>query len=204
MPTKITKTKTKTKTEMEQLIPIKAQPRLLEAVIQEMQVQLAAGLPWLRSVFGKAERTQVKDQGRKFYTPSVYVGNGKYERIVPDARAWGNYAFFYLDGEERVGRSSRVRPYFDVEGEINLIVWFDLRDIEAEDDRNTESVKWMVMQVLGGMRLTAGRVELERVYEEDKEVWEHYSQREETGETNMWPYQAFRFRFKAECNSGCE
>lgn len=188
---------------MEQLVPIKNSPKLMEAVIQEMQVQLAAGLPWLRSVFGKAERTQVKDQGHKFYTPSVYVGGGKYERIVPDARSWGNYAFFYLDTEERITRSSRPRPYYDLEGELNLIVWGDIRDIEAEDDRNTESVKWQVMQVLGGMQLTSGRVELERVFEEDREVWEHYSQREESGETNMWPYFGFRFRFRAECNSGC-
>lgn len=189
--------------DMEQLIPLKNSPKLMEAVIQEMQVQLAAGLPWLRSVFGKAERTQVKDQGHKFYTPSVYVGGGKYERIVPDARSWGNYAFFYLDTEERITRSGRPRPYYDLEGELNLIVWGDIRDIEAEDDRNTESVKWQVMQVLGGMTLTSGRVELERVFEEDREVWEHYSQREESGETNMWPYFGFRFRFRAECNSGC-
>lgn len=183
--------------------PIKNQPRMMEALIQEMQLQLADGLPWLRHVFGKAERTQHKVDGHKFYEPSVYVGGGKYERIVPDAGGWGNYAFFYTDTETRVTRSSRVMPYFDVEGELNMIVWCDMRDIEAEDDRNTESVKWQVLQVLGGMRLTKGRVELERVLEQDKEVWENYSFREETGETNMWPYCAFRFRFKAECNSEC-
>lgn len=185
-------------------VPIKNQPRMMEALIQEMQVQLADGLPWLKHVFGKAERTQHKVEGHKFYEPSVYVAKGKYERIVPDARAWGNYAFFYLDGDERVTRSARVMPYYDLEGELNLIVWGDLRDIEAEDDRNVESVKWQVVQVVGGMRLTKGRVELERIYEQDREVWENYSFREEVGETMMWPYFGFRLRFRAECNSECE
>lgn len=185
-------------------VPTKAQPRLLEAVIQEMQVQLAAGLPWLGHVFGKAERTQVKDQGRKFYAPSVYVGGGKYERIVPDARAWGNYAFFYLDGVEDLKEQSRVMPYFRVEGEVNLVIWFDTRDIESVDDRNLESVKSDVLRVLGGMQLTSGRVVWNRVYEQDKEVWENYSIREESGEYMMWPFGCFRLRGQIECNSGCE
>lgn len=189
---------------MEQLVPIKNSPKLMEAVIQEMQVQLAAGLPWLRSVFGKAERTQVKDQGHKFYSPSVYIGNGKYERIVPDARGWGNYAFFYLDAGDDIGRSSRVQPYFDLEGELNLVVWCDTRDIEAEDDRNTESIKNAILNVLGGMRLTKGSVEWERVFEEDRDVWEHYSQREESGETMMWPFYGCRIKGTIRCNTGCE
>lgn len=183
---------------------MKNEPRLMDALVQEMQVQLAVALPWLAHVFGKAERTQRRVDGTKFYSPSVYVGGGKYERIEPDSKGWGNYAFFYLDDEERVTRSSRPMPYYDLEGELNLVVWGDIRDIEREDDRNTESVKWEVLQAVGGMRLTAGRVTLERVVSNSREVWENYTLREETGEFMMWPYFAFRFVFTAECNTGCE
>lgn len=81
-------------------IPIKDSPKLMEAVIQEMQVSLgdaANGLPWLDHVFGKAETTMCDYHGRKDYrVPSVYVGGGKYEQIVPDRRDWGNYAFSIL------------------------------------------------------------------------------------------------------------
>ena len=39
-------------------IPLKNEPRLMEAVVQQMQVQLGAGLSWLDHIFGKAERVE--------------------------------------------------------------------------------------------------------------------------------------------------
>lgn len=195
-------------------IPLKAQPRLFEAVIQEMQVQLGAGLAWLNHVFGKAEKTsrdydQLRQYYQKhehkdvYYLPSVYVGNGKYECIVPDRKDWGNYAFFYMEEPQEVSGGRRVPPYFDLEGTVNVIVWGDSRDIEAEDDRNLESIKNEVLNVLGGMRLTTGHVEWERVYEQDKGVFEEYSMSEMDGQYMMWPYFAFRFKGKVVCNTGC-
>lgn len=195
-------------------IPLKSQPRLFEAVIQEMQVHLGAGLSWLNHVFGKAEKTAVDhDVLRQYYQkhehketyhlPSVYVGGGKYESIVPDRRDWGNYAFFYLEEPQEVSGGRRVPPYFDLVGTVNLIVWGDSRDIEAEDDRNLESIKNEVLNVLGGMQLTTGRVEWERVYEQDKGVFEEYSMSEMDGQYMMWPYFAFRFKGRVQCNSGC-
>ena len=195
-------------------IPLKAQPRLFEAVIQEMQVQLGAGLAWLNHVFGKAEKTAVdyavlrqyyqkQEHKEAYYLPSVYVGGGKYESIVPDRRDWGNYAFFYMEEPQDLSGGRRVPPYFDLEGTVNVIVWGDSRDIEAEDDRNLESIKNEVLNVLGGMRLTTGRVEWEKVYEQDKGVFEEYSMSEMDGQYMMWPYFAFRVKGRIECNSGC-
>ena len=195
-------------------IPLKAQPRLFEAVIQEMQVQLGAGLAWLDHIFGKAEKTvcdhnvlrqyyQKHEHREAFYLPSVYVGNGKYESIVPDRRDWGNYAFFYMEEPQDMSGGRRVPPYFDLEGTVNVIVWGDSRDIEAGDDRNLESIKNQVLNVLGGMQLTTGRVEWERVYEQDKGVFEEYSMNEEFGQYMMWPFFGFRVKGRIQCNSGC-
>lgn len=193
---------------------MKAQPKLFEAVIQEMQVQMGAGLAWLNHVFGKDEKTAVDyatlrqyhqkhEQKETYHLPSVYVGGGKYESIVPDRRDWGNYAFFYMEEPQEVSGGRRVPPYFDLEGTVNVIVWGDSRDIEAQDDRNLESIKKQVLDVLGGMRLTTGRVEWERVYEQDKGVFEEYSMSEMDGQYMMWPYFAFRFKGKIVCHSGC-
>lgn len=195
-------------------IPIKNSPKLFEAVIQEMQVQMGAGLAWLNHVFGKAEKTvcdhdvlrqyyQKHEHREAYYTPSVYVGGGKYESIVPDRKDWGNYAFFYMEEPQEVSGGRRVPPYFDLEGTVNVIVWGDSRDIEAADDRNLDSIKKQVLDVLGGMRLTTGRVEWERVYEQDKGVFEEYSMFEEDGQYLMWPYFAFRVKGRIVCNSGC-
>ena len=195
-------------------IPLKSQPRLFEAVIQEMQVHLGAGLLWLNHVFGKAEKTAVDytvlrqyyqkhEHKEAYHLPSVYVGGGKYESIVPDRRDWRNYAFFYLEEPQEVSGGRRVPPYFDLVGTVNLIVWGDSRDIEAEDDRNLESIKSQVLQVLGAMQLTTGRVEWERIYEQDKGVFEEYSVYEMDNQYMMWPYAAFRFKGRISCNTGC-
>lgn len=195
-------------------IPLKSQPRLFEAVIQEIQVQLGEGLAWLNHIFGKAEKVgrdydqlrqyyQRHEHREAYYMPSVYVGNGKYESIVPDRKDWGNYAFFYMEEPQEVSGGRRVPPYFDLEGTVNLIVWGDSRDIEAEDDRNLESIKNQLFQVLGGMQLTTGRVVWERVYEQDKGVFEEYSIYEMDGQYMLWPYFGFRFKGKIECDTGC-
>ena len=195
-------------------IPLKAQPKLFEAVIQEMQVALGAGLLWLNHIFGKAEKTsrnyeelrqyyQKHEHRETYYAPSVYVGGGKYESIVPDRKSWGNYAFFYLEEPQDVSGESKVPPYYHLEGTVNLIVWCDTRDIEAEDDRNLESIKNQVLNVLGGMRLANGHVEWERIYEQDRGVFEEYSIYEMDGQYMMWPYAAFRFKGRVKCNSGC-
>ena len=195
-------------------IPLKNEPKLFDAVIQQMQVALGDGLPWLKHVFGKAERverniSELRQYYQKhmhdepFYTPAVYVGGGKYESIVPDMPDWGNYAFFYLDRRQELGDQTKVMPYFRLTGELNLIVYGDSRDIEREDDRNLESIKSDILQVLGGMNIVDGRVRWEECYEESKEVFENYSIREEYGKLLMWPYFAFRFKGTIECESGC-
>lgn len=185
-------------------IPTKNQPKLFEAVIQEMQVALGNELAWLNHVFGKAEKTKQDYRQHKGYvSPSVYVGGGKYERIVPDQNDWGNYAFFYMEEPQDIDEQMLTMPYFRMSGTVSLIVWGDSRDIEAEDDRNLESIKADILQVLGGMTISKGHVEWNRVYEQDKGVFEEYSCSEEDGQYMMWPYFAFRFEGRVTCNSGC-
>ena len=187
---------------------------MFEAVIQQMQVALGDGLSWLDHVFGKAERvehniSELRQYYQKhmhdepFYTPAVYVGGGKYERIVPDKQDWGNYAFFYMDRRQDLGDQTRVMPYFRLKGEVNLVVWGDSRNIESGDERNIESIKSDILQVLGGMMLKDAVVRWTEVYENIEEVWREYSIKENVGKLAMYPYFAFRFVGDVECYSGC-
>ena len=122
---------------------------------------------------------------------------------MPDRKDWGNYAFFYLGKPTEVKGWRKVKPYYDLACDVNLVIWLDTRDIEAEDDRNLESIKSEVLQVLGAMQLTTGRVEWERIYEQDKGVFEEYSVYEMDNQYMMWPYAAFRFKGRISCNTGC-
>ena len=193
---------------------MKSDPKLFEAVVQQMQVALGDGLTWLDHVFGKAERveqniSELRQYYQKhmhdepFYTPAVYVGGGKYERIVPDKQDWGNYAFFYMERRQDLGDQTRVMPYFRLNGEVNLVVWGDSRTIEREDDRNIESIKSEILQVLGGMMIKDAVVRWTEVYENSEEVWREYSIREAVGKLTLHPYFAFRFVGEIECYSGC-
>ena len=195
-------------------IPLKSQPKLFEAVIQQMQVALGGGLSWLDHVFGKAERvehniSELRQYYQKhmhdepFYTPAVYVGGGKYERIVPDKQDWGNYAFFYMERRQDIGDQTRVMPYFRLKGEVNLVVWGDSRNIESGDERNIESIKSDILQVLGGMMLKDAVVRWTEVYENSEEVWREYSIKEAVGKLAMWPYFCFRFVGDVSCDTGC-
>lgn len=58
-------------------------PRLLDKVITELQRGLADRLPWLNHSFGKAERLVKMIDGRKVYTPNIYVGKNEYELSPP-------------------------------------------------------------------------------------------------------------------------
>lgn len=185
------------------MTPLKTSPKLFDAVIQEMQLQLAGGLPWLQNVYGKAERTHREYHGERYYMPSVYVGGGKYEPLMPDV-LMGNYAFFYMEDPQDISDQLRVMPYFGMAGDVNLVVWGDSRTIEAEDDRNIESIKSAILQVLGGMQLQSGNVKWDRIWEQSRGVMSEYSITEDDGEFMMWPYFAFRFRGRLTCNSGCE
>ena len=195
-------------------IPLKSQPKLFEAVIQQMQVALGGGLSWLDHVFGKAERvehniSELRQYYQKhmhdepFYTPAVYVGGGKYERIVPDKQDWGNYAFFYMERRQDLGDQTRVMPYFELEGEVNLVVWCDTRTIESHDDRNIDAIKSDILQVLGGMILKDASVRWNEVFENCEEVFDAYSIKEMYGKLLMHPYAGFRFKGRIKCNSGC-
>lgn len=194
--------------------PTKDQPKLFEAVIQEMQQDLADGIAWLEHVFGKAERTVREYVSRRDYNdnklheeeyimPGLYVGGGKYEDLEPDAPDWKSYAFFYMNEPQQLSAYALSQPYYHLQGEVNLIVWGDIRDIEAADDRNIDSIKSELLQVLGSMRLSTGHVTWKKIYEQDPQVFEAYSFSDASGKLTMWPYFAFRFVGDISCDSGC-
>lgn len=165
-------------------------PQLFDKVIAEMQQGIADSVPWLDHVFGRAERLVKMVNGRKYYTPNVYVGGTEYMPVAPDSGI-GNFAFFVTDDPtEIVDFSMHVRN--KLKTPFGLIVWMDMRTVG--DDRNTMSVKAELLHALNGRFLIrSGRWEISEIYERAENIYSGFSLDEINNQFLMHPYAGFRF-----------
>jgi hypothetical protein len=80
-------------------IPVLKEPKMIDFVLQEIQIILATRLTWLTYVFGKAERKVELKDGKKTVFPAVYTGGKDYLKVFPDSKI-GSFCFFDIeDGE---------------------------------------------------------------------------------------------------------
>lgn len=183
-------------------IPIKKNPKLFDKVIAEVQQRLAEDLPWLTHSFGKAERlVKVMPNGKKYFTPNLYIGRNEYELIAPDSNL-GNYSFFVIDEPQNIeyarGTNNKVTTPF------SIIFWLDMRTIEDEDERNTEAVKQDILQALSKrMFLQTGSITINRVYEKAENVFQGFTLDEIDNQFLMHPYAGFRFYGEMQTEDEC-
>lgn len=182
-------------------VPLKSSPRLFDRVFGELQVGLAERFAWLDHIFGKAERVAEKKGGVRIVSPAVYTGGNDYLNITPDDMTLGNYCFFTLDDPQDVeylGMAGRVKAHF------SLVVWLDLRTVEAEDERNVEAVKSAILKALsGGVLLRSGSVRVHRVFEHPESVFSGFSYNYTDAQAAMHPYCALRFSGEIVTNDNC-
>ena len=108
--------------------------KLFDRPIQNLQDVLGAQISYLDHVFGRCERLVKEVNGRRVYSPNVYVGKDDYCLLTPDQRELGNYAFFVREEPERMGVSMGMQSR--VHAPFSLIVWVDMRTVADGDDRN--------------------------------------------------------------------
>ena len=171
--------------------PLRQDPALFDAAIQEIQIALADKLPWLDHVFGRAERLQKEINGRRFFTPNIYIGRNDYRLITPDDRV-GSYAFFTLDEPQTMeyerGVDTLLRTPF------SLIVWVDMRKVSPDDTRNTEQVKREILKVInGGITMRSGWYAFNTIYERAENVFEDFTMDEVQNQFLMHPFCGWRF-----------
>jgi hypothetical protein len=182
--------------------PIKNNPKLFDKLFAVIQRRLADELPWLDHAFGKAERLVKVIGGKRYYTPNVYVGSNEYEDITPDTTDIGNYSFFTLDDPTIVRHERGARVKYSAP--FNLIVWFDLRNIEDDDQRNTEAVKEEVLKALTSTFFREGSITITRLYERAENVFNGFSFDETENQFLMHPFAGFRINGTAEIEDECE
>lgn len=172
-------------------VTLRTNPQMFDRVIQELQQGLAKELDWLTHSFGRCERlVQMKD-GRRVYTPNLYIGKNEYLRLSPDS-GLGNYSFVCMGEPEQV-----ISPQFEqvnMKAPFSLIVWVDMRTIGYDDERNTEDIKAQVLRVCNQLAfIRSGYVHVDRVYNHAENVFQGFSLDEVDNQFLMSPYSGWRF-----------
>lgn len=173
-------------------VPKQEHPRLFDVVVGEIQDGIAANIAWLDHIFGKAERLVKVINGKKYYSPNIYVGGNDYFELSPDSNV-GNFCFFVLDEPQKViferGELNEVKAPF------SLIVWFDMRKVLDEYGRNIEAVKRQLLRTLNGeIMLKTGKMTINTIYERVENIFQGFTLDEVDNQFLMQPYCGFRFK----------
>lgn len=183
-------------------IPIKENAALFDRVFGYIQTGLANNLSWLNFAFGKAERLVKNYNGKRVYSPNLYVGKNEYELITPDSGI-GNYCFFTLDEPEDVTWEVGDNTY--IKAPFSLIVWVDLRTIEQTDERNTEAIKQDILRTLNGkIWMKEGYFQINRIWEKAENIFKGFTLDEIDNQFLMHPYCGWRFEGVIDVHTDCE
>ena len=178
-----------------------ARAYLFDKPIQAIQDALGS-LTWLNHIFGRSERLVQMQNGRRVFTPNVYLGKNEYIPLLPDNTKLGNYCFFILDEPQVVGVSMGIQNR--LHAPFSLVVWVDMRKVETNDARNTEYVKETLLKTVRGAFHRHGSVELSRVYQRAENVFEGYSLDEVDNQYLMQPFAGFRITGELFVDEECE
>lgn len=186
---------------MAKLVPLKSYPKLFDIIIQKLQVGLSENLAWLDASFGRAERLIKDIDGKRYYTPNVYIGNQNYELILPDTYKFGNYSFFVMDEPQEVENET---PFsVKIVAPFSLIVWLNINECVSGDERNTEYLKEEILMAIKAVHLPKGHVSIEKVYEKAENVFAGFTLDEVKNQFMMAPYYGFRFAGEMEITNDC-
>lgn len=179
---------------MESNAPKIDNPKLIDRTIGDIQDGLIANLPWLNKAFGRAQRLVKTINGKKHYTPNVYLKGNNYLPVSPDSKI-GNFSFFFIEDPQVLERDIIPGTTGNVYTDFSLIFWFDLRTIFNDpDNRNTEQIKMDILKVLnGGFHLRFGSLKINRIYELAENIYKGFSLDEVDNQFLMHPFAGFRF-----------
>lgn len=157
-------------------IPMKAEPVLLDKIIQDIQVSLGEKLTWLNWVFGRAYKLiEHQIEGDKFIYPAAYIGNSEYASLLPNDN-FGNFCWFDIYDPQDIYQVVQSTPQFMFSGAI--VFWFNLDSIFADSKcMYSEEVKDEIIRVLTtpGLIKQTGRLTIKKIYERFENIYKGYS-----------------------------
>lgn len=178
-------------------IPIKSDPRLFDKTFAEIQKQIGLKISWLDHVFGLCESITDVKNGRKFKSANVYIGNEKYEQIMP-CKELGNFCFFMLnDPQERIGNNKNaiLAPFYGV-------FWYNVKEVSSSpDERNREAIKEQILSVLNTIKYPY--IEWDRIYERPENIFSDFSYDFTDNQFLMSPYSGIKVEGRVRVEVPC-
>lgn len=185
-------------------IPTLAEPRLIDAVLLELQTAFASGLSWLNNAYGKAQRLVKAVEGKTYYYPSVYAGSTEYLTVFPDEHLL-NHCFFDVEDVEGFNNWQK-NGYSQLTAKVGIVFWFDYRDVYPADwqSRTIENVKRDVLRIITTTRLeNQARFTPENFYEQAENIYKGYTHKEIQTQFLMRPYGGFKIEGTLLFNEKC-
>lgn len=154
----------------------KAEPVLLDKIIQDIQDSLQERLKWLNIIFGRAHKlVEHRAEGDKFLYPAAYIGNSEYVSLLPNDN-FGNFAWFDIYDPQNIINVAQSNPQFNFSGAI--VFWYDASSIYADTDTMyTEEIKNEIIIALTtpGLIKQTGRLVISHIYERFENIYKGYS-----------------------------
>ncbi len=184
-------------------VPKPSDPKLMDALIGDIQDTLKDGLSWLDYSFGRSQRLVTIQDGTEKYFPGVYLDGGDYINVFPNSE-YGNFSFFAVDDPQEI-QNYRPNNFNILKVRYGLVIWYDSSKIfSSTDDRNTEILKADVLAVMGrGNRTEHGSVTVDRIYDRAENIYRGYNLKEVDTQFLMYPYGGFRLEGELTYRETC-
>ena len=157
-------------------IPMKPNPVLLDAVIQDLQNALMTKLTWLDKAFGRAYKlVEHQPNSGKWVYPAAYTGQGEYVSLNPNDK-FGNFCWFDIYDPQEVKQVTQGLPQYIFKGAI--VFWFNMETIYPDASYlHTEEIKNEVVSLLTtpGIIKVLGKLVVKEVYERFENIYREYT-----------------------------
>jgi hypothetical protein len=171
-------------------IPIIENLTGLDKVIQDIQIDLSARLPWLAKSFGRAWTFQESDAaGKVLKVPKCYSGSGEYINVLPNDNLTAQ-SFIAATQPEKWEKFNSMSMGNSKIRSLAIYFWGNLKKIDKDKDYIfTEELKNQIEKVL------IGHVDTIVSYYDEKaeQVFSDYSINDVDTQYLMYPFFACRF-----------
>ena len=192
-------------------------PVLLDSVIQSINDNLKADLPWLDYAFPRAYKlVEHTENSNKFVYPAIYIGGSEYVSVLPNDN-FGNFSWFDIYDPQTINAVVQGHPEYLYTGAI--VFWFNLKSIIDDDSRiYLEDIKLQILKILSSPKLLRdGKFTAIQIFERFENIYRGYSLEKVYNDYMyantdipqidkmyfMYPYSGLRIEFKIKAQELC-